>query len=73
MRDQSLPEAEFTEHIHNSLHGRLVGHSDGRHVQDTVEVQTLGRGRRLVAGAREYHHRLSSYAFQRTFCVRCNK
>lgn len=70
MRDESLAQAELAEHVHNGLHGRLVGHGDGRHVQDAVQHET-GRGRRRrVARAREYHHCLPSYALHRTASVR---
>lgn len=73
MRDQHLPEPELAEHVHHGLHGGLVRHRDGCHVQDNVQHERRRRGRgRGEAVPGEYCQGLGGHAVDCAPAVRWN-
>ena len=48
MRDENVTEAEFAEHVDDSLHGRVISDGDGGEVENASELN----GRRAVRAAR---------------------
>lgn len=46
MCHQTLAEAQLAEDVHHDLHGRVVGHGEGAHVQDGAQLE----GPRAVGG-----------------------
>lgn len=71
MRNKGLPQAQFPEHVDHRLHGGLICHRYGGHVQYAVEWQAGGPGLWLY-GAREYHRRLAGDAFHCATSVSCS-
>lgn len=71
VRDERLSQTELAEHIDDSLHGRLVGDGDGRHVEDAVEHEAGRRRQLLVRRTRKYHHSLPRDALHRAPSVSC--
>lgn len=42
MSDQALAQPQLSEYVHHDLHGRVVGHGEGAHVQDGAKFQGPG-------------------------------
>lgn len=39
MCDERLSQPQLAEHVYYCLHGSLISHGDGRHVQDFLQLQ----------------------------------
>lgn len=74
MCHQTLAEAQLAEDVHHDLHGRVVGHGEGAHVQDGAQLE----GPRAVGGQgggvlREVDPRGQQDTLLLSPCVFCEK